>query len=94
MRRKEITMITGPKQPPVLEDLRNHTAEQMEELRVLLQVGVPMKPDPRRPSFFEVQGLERTFYIFRYPNGTKVLLIGVWDRDPVAELAACSCPAA
>lgn len=94
MWRKEITMMTAPKQPPVLEDLRNHTTEQMDELRLLLQAGAPMRPDPRRPSFFEVQGLERTYYIFKYPNGTKVLLIGVWDRDPIAEMAACSCPAA
>jgi len=34
--------------------------------------------------------------VFKYPTGTKVLLIGVWDResDPVAALVACSCPAA
>jgi len=94
MRRKEITMMTVPKQPPVVEDLRNHSSEQMDELRMLLEAGAPMRPDPRRPSFFELQGPDRTYYIFKYPNGTKVLLLGVWDRDPLAEIAAYSCPAA
>ena len=94
MRRKEITIMTVPKQPPLLEDLRNHSPEQMDELRALLGANAPTRPDPRRPGFFEVQGPERIYYIFRYPTGSKVLLLGVWDRDPVVEMVACSCPAA
>jgi hypothetical protein len=82
------------KLPPILEDLRNHSAEEMAELRTLLSVGADMRPDPRRPGFFEVSGMDRVYYIFKYPNGSKILLLGVWDRDPVAELVACSCPAA
>ncbi|HYL83495.1 MAG TPA: hypothetical protein VE263_04620 [Candidatus Angelobacter sp.] len=89
-------MITITKQPPVVEDLRNHSQEQIAELRQLLTMGAPSRPDPRRPGFYEVQGLSNTYYVFKYPNGTKVLLLGVWERerDPVAELVACSCPAA
>ncbi len=90
-------MMTVPKQPPLLEDLRNHTPEQMAELRLLLHSGAPSRPDPRRPGFFEVQGDSNVFYVFKYPSGTKVLLVGVWERerDRVAEIAACSCcPAA
>jgi hypothetical protein len=36
------------------------------------------------------------FYVFKYPTGTKVLLVGVWERerDRVAELAVCSCGSA
>ena len=88
--------ITVPKQPPLVEDLRNHSQEQLEELRQLLIAGAPSRPDPRRPGFYEVQGLSNIYYVFKYPTGTKVLLIGVWqrERDPVAALAACSCPAA
>jgi len=39
-----------------------------------------------------VDGDANVFYIFKYPTGTKVLLLGVWDRerDPVAELVACA----
>jgi hypothetical protein len=93
--RRETTMIMNmPKQPPILEDLRNHSQEEMAELRTLLSIGAQQKPDPRRPGFFEVSGIEHVYYIFKYPNGSKVLLLGVWDRDPVAEMVACSCPAA
>jgi len=89
--------LTTTKQPPLLEDLRSHTAEQVAELRLLLSSGAPSRPDPRRPGFFELDGAEKVFYIFRYPSGSKVLLLGVWERerDRVAELVACSCcPAA
>ena len=82
------------KQPPILEDLRNHSQEELAELRTLLTTGAPSRPDPRRPGFFEVSGSDRVYYIFKYPNGSKVLLLGVWERDPVAEMVAYSCPAA
>jgi hypothetical protein len=87
-------MTTFAKQPPILEDLRNHSREEVAELRMLLSINAESRPDPRRPGFFEVSGPERVYYIFKYPNGSKVLLLGVWDRDPVAELVACSCTAA
>ena len=87
-------MMPVQKQPPLLEDLRNHSPEQLGELRLLLSVGAPSRPDPRRPGFFEVDGDCDVFYIFKYPTGTKVLLLGVWERDRVAEMAACACTAA
>jgi hypothetical protein len=95
--RQKTNMITTiSKQPPLLEDLRNHSPEQLAELRLLLNAGAPSRPDPRRPGFFELEGTSNVFYIFRYPTGSKVLLLGVWEResDPVAEAVACSCPAA
>lgn len=94
MRRNGIKMMNLHKLPPVLEDLRSHAPEQVAELRALLAVEAPSRPDPRRPGFFEIEGPENVYYVFRYPNGSKVLLLGVWERDPAAELAACSCPAA
>ena len=96
LRRGTIMMTTFSKQPPLVEDLRNHSPEQVGELRLLLSTGAPSRPDPRRPGFFEVQGPANVFYVFKYPTGSKVLLLGVWAKkqDPVAELVACSCPAA
>jgi hypothetical protein len=93
MWRKMIMTTKFTKQPPVLEDLRNHTPEQLAELRLLLVSGAASRPDPRRPGFFELDGAESVFYVFKYPTGTKVLLVGVWERerDRVAEIAACSC---
>lgn len=85
------------KMPPVVEDLRTHAPEHLAELRLLLTAGVPGRPDPRRPGFYEVDGEANVYYIFRYPSGHKVLLIAVWQResDPViTELIACNCPAA
>jgi len=96
MWRGDIMMINVQKQPPLVEDLRSHSQEQIAELRQLLVAGAPSRPDPRRPGFYEVEGLSSTYYVFKYPTGTKVLLLGVWEResDPVADLVACSCPAA
>ena len=88
------TMMNKQKQPPFLEDLRNHSQEEIAELRILLSVNAEMRPDPRRPGFFEVAGIDRVYYIFKYPNGSKILLLGVWDRDPVAEMTALTCTAA
>jgi hypothetical protein len=86
--------ITVQKQPPLLEDLRNHSPEQIAELRLLLSVGAPSRLDPRRPGFYEVDGDSTVFYIFKYPTGTKVLLLGIWERDRTAEMATCACSAA
>jgi hypothetical protein len=94
MWRGKTIMINATKHPPVVEDLRNHSQDQVAELRQLLMVGAPSRPDPRRPGFYEVEGQAHTYYVFKYPTGTKVLLLGVWERDPVAEMVACSCPAA
>jgi hypothetical protein len=87
-------IMTMQKQRPILEDLRNHSQEELNELRILLSVNAEMRPDPRRPGFFEVPGIDRVYYIFKYPNGSKILLLGVWERDAVAEMAAMSCTAA
>lgn len=82
------------KQPPVIEDLRNHSPEQLAELRMLITSEAPERPDPRRPRFYEIEGENSVYYVFKYPSGVKVLLVGIWDRDPVAQLIACACPAA
>lgn len=93
---RERTMSNINKQPPILEDLRSHSAEQVTELRVLLGAGITGRPDPRRPGFFELDGVNNVYYIFRYPTGHKVLLLAAWQRelDPVADMVAYVCPAA
>jgi len=89
-------MFNVDKMPPVLEDLRKHTPEQLGELRLLLNAGRVGRPDVRRPGFYEIDGDANVYYVFRYPSGHKVLLIAVWQRenDPVAEMVACGCSAA
>lgn len=94
--KREATMISIEKQPPLIEDLRNHAPEQIVELRLLLNAGLTGRPDVRRPGFYELDGVSHVYYIFRYPTGHKVLLLAAWEKesDPVAEMVACNCPAA
>jgi len=89
-------MLFAQKLPPVVEDLRNHTAEQVAELRMLLGAGFVGRPDLRRPGFYELDGATSVYYIFRYPSGHKVLLLAAWQKeaDPVAEMVASACYAA
>jgi hypothetical protein len=84
------------KMPPIIEDLRNHTPEQVSELRMLLNSGFLGRPDMRRPGFYEIDGALNVYYVFRYPSGHKVLLVAAWKKelDLVAEMVACSGTAA
>ncbi len=93
---KDASMIVIEKQPPLLEDLRKHSSEQVAELRLLLNAGITGRPDVRRPGFYELDGTDNVYYIFRYPTGHKVLLVAAWQKgfDPVAEMAAYNRPAA
>jgi len=95
-RMEDRMMLNGNKKPPLIEDLRAHSQEQIAELRLLLDTGLIGRPDPRRPGFFELDGVANVYYVFRYPTGHKVLLLAAWQRevDPVAEMVAYSCPAA
>src|ERR1700756_1114420 len=93
---KDAIMLNVQKLPPMVEDLRKHTPEQLAELRLLLGAGFTGRPDMRRPGFYELDGAANVYYIFRYPSGHKVLLVAAWEResDPVAEMVGYSCPAA
>jgi hypothetical protein len=79
----------------LIEDLRKHTPQQLAELQLLLHAGLLDRPDSRRPNFFEIDGAAKVYYIVRYPFGHKVLLVAAWDRqrEPVAGLVRCTCPA-
>ena len=94
--KRNATMIAMDKRPPEIEDLRNHTPEQMAELRLLLDAGLTGRPDVRRPGFYEIDGAANVYYVFRYPTGHKVLLVAAWEKesDPVAEMVAYSRTAA
>ena len=89
-------MLAVEKMPPIIEDLRNHTPEQLSELRLLLNAGIAGRPDVRRPGFYEIDGAFNVYYVFRYPSGHKVLLVAAWQKevDPVAEMVACAGAAA
>ena len=92
----DATMIGFEKRPPLIEDLREHSPEQLGELRLLLNAGFTGRPDVRRPGFYEIDGISHVYYVFRYPSGDKILLLAAWQKesDPVAEMVAYTCPAA
>jgi len=73
-------MIILEKQSPLVEDLRNHTPDQIAELRLLLSSGIVGRPDVHRPGFYELDGAESVYYIFRFPSGDKVLLLAAWAK--------------
>ncbi|HTP68870.1 MAG TPA: hypothetical protein VMJ35_08215 [Dongiaceae bacterium] len=89
-------MYAVEKMPPVIEDLRTHSSEQLSELRILLNAGFVGRPDLRRPGFYEIDGAFNVYYVFRFPSGHKVLLVAAWQKelDPVAEMVACGRSAA
>ena len=93
---KDLAMSHIQKIAPIVEDLRNHTPEQLLELRLLLNTGLTGRQDSRRPGFYEIDGVSNVYYVFRYPTGHKVLLVAAWfkEADPVADMVALSCPAA
>ncbi|HEX2713851.1 MAG TPA: hypothetical protein VHM88_16775 [Candidatus Acidoferrales bacterium] len=64
-----------------IENLRNHPAETVEQLRYLLASGAPARPDPRRSGFYEVENHSRVFYIHISPVNGKVLLLATWTKD-------------
>ncbi len=64
----------------VIEDMWNHPAERVEELRGLLRQGCAAFEDRRRRNFYEVGNDSRVFYIHICPNG-KVLLLAVWSKE-------------
>src|SRR5215472_12856313 len=71
---------------PVVEDLRKHPSAAVDALRWLLSTGARARVDPHREAFYEVEDGSRVFYIHITPRG-KVLLLAIWDKDPVAERA-------
>ncbi|MGO9639881.1 MAG: hypothetical protein ACLP1Y_01060 [Candidatus Acidiferrales bacterium] len=73
-------MLRDLKQPQV-QDLRNHPAEVVEELRQLLASDAPARPDPQRADFYEVEGRSHVFFIYILPGSRNVVLLAAWPRE-------------
>jgi hypothetical protein len=84
---------------PVIDNLRNHPSEMVENLRHLLTAGAPAQADPRRKNFYELENCTQVYYIHVSPSNNKVMLLAVWDKDggarpvPDAEAALACCDA-
>jgi len=84
------TMVLRLARLPIIEDLRNHSPETVENLRELLASGAPAHPDPHRAGFYEVQNHSQVFYIHVSPVNGKVLLLATWRIDSEASRSAIS----
>jgi len=72
---------------PIIDNLRNHSAETVEKLRDLLIAGSPARLDPRRKNFYELENCSKVYYIHLSPMNGKVILLAVWDKDDCTKTA-------
>jgi hypothetical protein len=61
-----------------IEDLLDHPAGMVEDLRDQLSDCAQIVPDPKRTGFYEVRSALLTYYIHVLPGSGKVLLLAVW----------------
>ncbi len=65
-----------------IENPRKYAPGAVENLRDLLAAGKPSQRDPRRESFYEVEGDDETYYIYISPVSGNVVLVAKWLRQP------------
>lgn len=61
-----------------IEDLRNHPARAVNELRDLLSSGANLLPDPKRAGFYELHDESTAYYIHISPVTGKIILLATW----------------
>jgi hypothetical protein len=72
----------------VVKDLRNHSPETLESLRGLLASGTGVRPDLKRPDFYELEGDTCVFYVYVSPVDGSVTLLATWPRTQSIERQA------
>lgn len=72
-------MVLKLKEGITIENLRNHAPAEVEKLRDLLAAGVEVRPDRRRPNFYEVESGGGIYYINLRPHSGKVMLLATWQ---------------
>jgi hypothetical protein len=70
------------KKEPRIENPREYDLGAVEGLRVLIEVGIPARRDPRRENFYEIEGASDTYYIHISPVSGNVVLLAKWLRQP------------
>lgn len=77
-------MVPTIEQVQQIEAPRNHSLETQERLRQLLDGGAPVRPDPKRLDFFEIEDDTQVFYVHVAKASAKVTLLAVWNREAAA----------
>jgi len=65
-------------QCPTIDNLHNHPAEVVDQLRRLLVGGVSARQDFSRKDFYDVEHADRAFFIHLSPLTGKVILLATW----------------
>lgn len=68
-----------------VKDLRNHSPETLESLRGLLASGTGVRPDLKRPDFYELESDTCVFYVYVSPVDGSVTLLATWPRSENVE---------
>jgi hypothetical protein len=68
-----------------IKDLRTHSPETLETLRCLLAGGALLRPDAKRPHFYELEGDSCVFYVYLSPVDGSVELLATWPRTQSPE---------
>jgi hypothetical protein len=72
-----------------IKDVRHHSPETLETLRGLLASGTSVRPDSKRPHFFELEGDTCVFYVYVSPVDGSVALLATWPRSQEEAQARC-----
>jgi hypothetical protein len=68
-------------------DLGSHSQQSIEHLRQLLAGEATVRPDPRRPGFFDVESGSDTYFIHISPVTGNILLLAVWKNYETGDAA-------
>jgi hypothetical protein len=80
------------RQLPGVDNLGNYPAEIIQELEELLLSGGSASPDQKRNGFYDVENLERTFFIHISPFTGRVGLLATWLRPTTGCSEGCGTP--
>lgn len=75
-------MVLKVKERITIENLSKHSPAEVEKLRDLLAAGAQVRPDQRRPNFYEVDNGGEVYYINLRPHTSKVMLLATWRPAP------------
>lgn len=73
-------MVTTTMHQTRIVDLGSHSQESIDHLRQLLAGEGTVRPDKRRPGFFDVVSGSETFFIHLSPVTGNILLLAAWKN--------------
>ena len=65
-----------------IENPREYTSHELEDLRHLLLAGSQAERDPRLDHFYNLEGGKSAYYIHISPITGRVMLLAKWTRQP------------